>query len=218
MLPRSDYNEAARPAEWKEYDVVRIALGSRLVGTRVGEDHGPAVGPRLLGAGRDLCAALAPGTDLDAIRASLEENRDGRRMLLQDGALPLDEVKEIREEVGKAAKGASLSPTELLRIGKTARVGERVRRFFEDRRGKYPRLAHHANRIPPLRDVAEAVEQAIDANGNVLDRASDELGPLRRQLLKMRSRLQETAEGILTSPATPATSRRRTPPSGRAGS
>ena len=91
--------------------------------------------------GRDLCAALSPGTDLDAIRASLEENRDGRRMLLQDGALPLDEVKEIREEVGKAAKGASLSPTELLRIGKTARVGERVRRFFEDRRGKYPRLA-----------------------------------------------------------------------------
>jgi len=95
--------------------------------------------------GRDLCAALSPGTDLDAIRASLEENRDGRRMLLQEGALPLDEVKEIREEVGKAAKGASLSPMELLGIGKTARVGERVRRFFEDRRGRYPRLAHHAN-------------------------------------------------------------------------
>ncbi len=150
--------------------------------------------------GRDLCAALAPGTDLDAIRASLEENRDGRRMLLQDGPLPLDEVKEIREEVGKVSRGASLSPAELLRIGTTARVGERIRRFFEDRRGRYPRLAHHANGIPPLRDLAEAVEQAIDSNGTVLDRASEELGPLRRQLLKMRSRLQETAEGILSSP------------------
>ena len=121
-------------------------------------------------------------------------------MLLQDGALPLDEVKEIREEVGKASKGASLSPTDLLRIGKTARAGERIRRFFEDRRGRYPRLAHHANGIPPLRDLAEAIEQAIDANGNVPDRASEALGPLRRQLLKMRSRLQETAEGILSSP------------------
>src|SRR5512141_1956529 len=150
--------------------------------------------------GRDLCAALAPGTDLDAIRASLEENRDGRRMLLQDGAVPRDGVKEIREELGKASKGASLSPAELLRIGKTARAGERIRRFFEDRRGRYQRMAHHANGIPPLRDLAEAVEQAIDANANVLDRASEELGPLRRQLLKMRSRLQETAEGILSSP------------------
>ncbi len=150
--------------------------------------------------GRERCASLLPGTDLDVLRESLEENRDGRRMLLQDGALPLDAVKEIREEVGKAARGASLSPAELLRIGTTARVGERVRRFFEDRRGKYPRLAHHANGIPPLRDLAEAVEKAIDANGNVLDRASEELGPLRRQLLRMRSRLQETAEGILSSP------------------
>ena len=60
--------------------------------------------------GRDLCAALVPGTGLDAIRATLEENRDGRRMLSQDGALPLDGVKEIREEVGKASRGASLSP------------------------------------------------------------------------------------------------------------
>lgn len=150
--------------------------------------------------GRCLCAALSPGTDLDAIRASLEENRDGRRMLLQEGALPLEDVKEIGEEVGKAVKGASLSPQELLMIGKTARAGERIRRFFEDRRGRYPRLAHHANGIPPLRDIAEAVEQAIDSAGNVLDRASEALGPLRRHLVKIRSRLQETAEGILSSP------------------
>ena len=150
--------------------------------------------------GRALCAALSHGTDLEAIRTSLEENRDGRRMLLQEGALPLEEVKEIREEVGKAVKGVSLSPQELLMIGKTARAGERIRRFFEDRRGRYPRLAHHANGIPPLRDLAEAVEEAIDSAGNVLDRASEALGPLRRQLVKMRSRLQETAEGILSSP------------------
>jgi DNA mismatch repair protein MutS2 len=152
------------------------------------------------GPGRGLCAALSPGTDLEAIRTSLEENRDGRRMVLQEGALPLEDVKEIREEVGKAVKGASLSPQELLMIGKTARAGERIRRFFEDRRGRYPRLAHHANGIPPLRDLAEAVEEAIDSAGNVLDRASETLGPLRRQLVKMRSRLQETAEGILSSP------------------
>ena len=35
----------------EEWDVVRIALGSGVVGARMGEDHGPAVGPRLLGAG-----------------------------------------------------------------------------------------------------------------------------------------------------------------------
>ncbi|MBP2674316.1 MAG: MutS2 protein [Deltaproteobacteria bacterium] len=152
------------------------------------------------GPGRSLCAALSPGCDLEAIRTSLEENRDGRRMLLQDGALPLEGVKEIGEEVEKAAKGASLSPQELLLVGQTARAGERIRKFFEDRRGKYPRLAHHAREIPPLREIAEEIEFKIDSAGNVPDRASDALGSLRRQLAGVRGRLQETADRIVSSP------------------
>jgi len=150
--------------------------------------------------GRERCAGLAPGTDLDVIRISLEENRDGRRMLAADGPLPLEGLKEIAPEVEKATKNSSLSPAELLRIGQTARTGERIRKFFDERRGKYPRLAHHAREIPPLRDVADEIEQKIDPSGNVTDRASPSLGPLRRQLSDARSRLQKTAEEILSSP------------------
>ncbi len=152
------------------------------------------------GPGRGLCAALLPGTDLEAIRTSLEENRDGRRMLLQDGALPLEGVKAIGPEVEKAAKGGSLSPQELLLVGQTGRAGERIRKFFEDRRGKYPHLAHHAREIPPLREIAEEIEFRIDSAGTVPDRASDALGTLRRQLLGIRARLQETADRIVSSP------------------
>jgi DNA mismatch repair protein MutS2 len=150
--------------------------------------------------GRDRCAGLAPGTDLDVIRISLEENRDGRRMFAADGPLPLEGLKEIAPEVEKATKNSSLSPAELLRIGQTARTGERIRKFFDERRGKYPRLAHHAREIPPLRDLADEIEQKIDPSGNVTDRASTSLGPLRRQLSDARSRLQKTAEEILSSP------------------
>jgi DNA mismatch repair protein MutS2 len=152
------------------------------------------------GPGRDLCLALSPGTDLEAIRACLEENRDGRRMLLQEGALPLEGVKEIGPEVEKAIKGASLSPLELLRIGQTARTGERVRKFFEDRRGKHPRLAHYAREIPPLREISEEIEHKVDPAGNVPDRASPALGNLRRHLAGVRARLQETADRIISSP------------------
>ncbi|HSL92653.1 MAG TPA: hypothetical protein VK863_08390, partial [Candidatus Limnocylindrales bacterium] len=83
--------------------------------------------------GKELCAALPPGTDLDAIRISFEENRDGRRMLAAEGPLPLEGLKEILPETEKAAKGASLSSGELLRVGQTARTGERIRKFFEER-------------------------------------------------------------------------------------
>jgi DNA mismatch repair protein MutS2 len=152
------------------------------------------------GPGRDLCSALSPGTDLEVIRTSLEENRDGRRMLLQDGPLPLEGLKEIGPSVEKAAKGAPLSPQELLLVGQTARTGERIRKFFDDRRGKYPRLAHHAREVPPLREVAEEIEFKIDPAGYVPDRASPALGTLRRRLGSIRERLQETADRIVSSP------------------
>jgi len=99
--------------------------------------------------GRERCAAIVPGRDLDGIRVCLEENRDGRRMLAADGPLPLEGLKEILPLMEKAVKGAPLSPGELLLVGRTARTGERIRKYFEERRGKYPRLAHHAKEIPP---------------------------------------------------------------------
>jgi DNA mismatch repair protein MutS2 len=102
--------------------------------------------------------------------------------------------------VEKAVKGASLSPLELLRVGQTARTGERVRKFFEDRRGKYPRLAHYARGIPALRELADEIEYKVDSAGNVPDRASPALGNLRRQLAGVRARLQETADRIVSSP------------------
>ncbi|MBI5420498.1 MAG: endonuclease MutS2 [Deltaproteobacteria bacterium] len=150
--------------------------------------------------GRAACEALVPAMDLEAIRISLEENRDGRRMLVAEGPLPLEGLKEIAPEVEKAAKGVSLSPAELLLIGQTARTGERVRKFFEERRGKYPRLAHHARGVPPLRDLSNEIELAVDPSGNVTDRASPSLSPLRRALLEVKGRLQKTAEEIISSP------------------
>lgn len=150
--------------------------------------------------GRELCGAIAPGTDLDTIRIRLEENRDGRRMLMEDGPLPLDGLKEISPEVEKTVKGSPLSPLELLLVGSTARTGERIRKFFEERRGRYPHLARHAKGLPPLRELADEIDFKIDDGGNVLDRASTALGTLRRNLLSLRGRLQKTAEEIIASP------------------
>ncbi len=152
------------------------------------------------GPGRERCTSLMPGTDLEAIRISLEENRNGRRMLAEDGPLPLEGAEGISEQAGKAVKGASLTPPELLAVGRTARAGERVRRFFEDRRGKYPRLAHHAREIPRLKELADEIETKIESSGVLTDGASPVLGPLRRQLAEVRNRLQKTADEILASP------------------
>jgi DNA mismatch repair protein MutS2 len=154
----------------------------------------------LSGPGRSRCAVLEPGVDLDMIRISLEENRDARKLLLAENPLPLEGLSEIGPEVEAAQKGAVLAPADLIRVGKTARNGERVRKFFDERKGRYPRLAHHANALPPLRELADEIEWKIDPAGLVLDRASASLGSLRQRLANVRVRLQEKANEIATAP------------------
>jgi DNA mismatch repair protein MutS2 len=179
-LPDSPFASALKALEWEK--VVR-ALAAR-------SSSNP---------GRELCLAAAPSTDLDLIRTRLEENRDGRRMLAEDGPLPLDGLDEIDPSVARAGKGTSLSPQELLAVGGTARAAERTRRFFLDRKGKYPRLSHYANRLPLLKDLWDEIDWKIDPSGNVPDRASAALGPLRKRMAHVKERLHETAEGMLTS-------------------
>lgn len=152
------------------------------------------------GPGRDRCADLTPFVDLDLIRASLEENRDARKLVLAENPLPLEGLSEIGSQVEQAHKGAVLSPADLLQIGKTARNGERIRKFFDERKGRYPRLSRYANALPPLRELAEEIDWKIDPAGLVLDRASATLGKLRQRLASVRLRLQEKANEIATSP------------------
>ena len=167
-MPKQDGSE--------ECDVVRIALGSRFVGPRMGENHGPAVCSRLLGAGARPVRGALPGTDLDAIRASLEENRDGRRMLLQDGALPLDESEGDPRGGGEGGQGR-LSPRRNCFGSGRRRARGAGPPVLRGPARKVPAAGPPRERIPPLRDLAEAVEQAIDTNGNVLDRASRNWDP-----------------------------------------
>jgi DNA mismatch repair protein MutS2 len=150
--------------------------------------------------GRERCAALLPGNDPDLIRASLEENRDARKLLLAENPLPLEGLHEIGAEVEAALKGAVLAPADLIRIGRTARTGERIRKFFDERKGRYPRLSHYANALPPLRDLADEIDWKIDPAGLVLDRASAALGTLRQRLASVRVRLAEKANEIATGP------------------
>src|SRR5512146_2613074 len=192
------------PNGWKHLQarrrrLERDFLGGGACGARMGQGGVPALLPRRLGTGAGTVRGdrsgegpgRHPGLPGGKARRPAHASRRGP-------AAP-GRVEGDPSADGEGRQGAPLSPGELLLVGQTARTGERIRKYFEERRGRYPRLAHHAKEIPALRDLAEEIEQKIDPSGNLTDRASPSLGPLRRQLLEVRGRLQKTAEGILSS-------------------
>ena len=77
-----------------------------------------------------------------------------------------------------------------------------MKRFIEDfadERTEIPILFEQAEQIIPLTNLEQAIKQAIDESGEVLDSASDLLRSLRNQLRSNESRVREKLESMIRS-------------------
>ena len=146
--------------------------------------------------GRELAEALFPTTDLREAERLQDETEAGRSLLRASPSSGLRGARDIRDAVRRARLGGALDPAQLIGVADTVRAAERL---FADVR-PYPPLAARARFARPPSDVAAAIENAIGGTGEVLDRASAQLGSLRANLRAAQSRLQQRLDGLVRSP------------------
>ena len=146
--------------------------------------------------GHELALALVPSTTLaDAER--LQEETSAARQLLRDiPSAGLGGAKDIRDALRRAALGGILDPDQLVAIAETTRAAERL---WADVRGR-PALGARTKFARPPTNVAAAIEHAISANAEVLDRASPALASARSALRSAQARLQQRLDSLLRSP------------------
>ena len=128
--------------------------------------------------GRELAEALFPTSDLREAERLQDETAAARDMLRRSPSSGLRGARDIRDAVRRAKLGGTLDPVQLIAVADTVRAAEHL---FADVRS-YPPLAARARFARPPSDVAAAIENAIGATGEVLDRASARLGSLRANL------------------------------------
>jgi len=128
--------------------------------------------------GRELAEALLPTTDLREAERLQEETAAARNLLRASPSSGLRGARDVRDAVRRAKLGGALDPVQLIAVADTVRAAERL---FADVH-PYPPLAARARFARPPVDVAVAIENAIGATGEVLDRASGRLGSLRANL------------------------------------
>ncbi|HET6365276.1 MAG TPA: endonuclease MutS2, partial [Nitrospirota bacterium] len=97
-----------------------------------------------------------------------------------------------------------LSASELLNIATTLGVGRRVKSFFQKFEGKVkgaslasPLLSARATAIHSLKQIEDAVLNAIDDKAEVKDSASSVLRKIRKQITRMREDILDRMSGIL---------------------
>ena len=81
-------------------------------------------------------------------------------------------------------QGALLDAEELLDVRKVAQIPTDIHRIFEKRdREEFPNLFSIVDALPMFPELVEAIGDCIDAEGNLLDRASPELRAIPSQVI-----------------------------------
>ncbi len=150
-------------------------------------------------AGRKLALSLQPSSDDDEVARRQGETSEARALLDDRGDVSLGGARDVRPLVDRAEHGAILLPDEFLDIRDTLVSGRTLRRAITRLRNQFPLLASAAGRIEECPTVITEISRCINDRAEVVDRASQNLARVRRELREAHQRLMAKLERIVAS-------------------
>lgn len=155
--------------------------------------------------GRDMCQALAPMTDLEAIRLAQQETSDALSMLFAKGSTSFGGNQNVAMALRSLEIGSTLSASELLKI---AGLLDNVNRIKAYGRGpkdeeKETSLTDYFRGLEPLTSLAGEINRCILSEEEIADDASPGLKHVRRSIAltgeKIHSQLNSMVNGSYRS-------------------
>jgi len=147
------------------------------------------------GAARVRAAQLLPTLEEARVRAL--EISEARNLASRDLRVPLGSIAEIAAAIARARKAAALDAPELVAVATTGRSLARLRNHHREHAEHAPLLAARAEQMADLGHVYHPILEGFDADGRLVDHASDALGPLRRALTAIKGQLEKRMSTLL---------------------
>lgn len=135
---------------------------------------------------------------VDAARERAKEIAEARDLTARDARLPLGGIVDIAGAIARVRKAAALDAAEIVAVASTGQALGRLRVHLRTHEAVAPRLAARGQAIADLGHVYLPILEAFDADGKLVDHASDALGPLRRALAAIRGQLEKRMATLLT--------------------
>jgi DNA mismatch repair protein MutS2 len=134
---------------------------------------------------------------IDDARTRAAEISEARDLASRDARLPVGGISEIASAIERVKKAAALEAPELVAVATTGRALSRLRQHLREHAEHAPRLAARAEGLADLGHVFHPILEAFDADGRLVDHASDALGPLRRALASIKAQLEKRMGTLL---------------------
>lgn len=135
----------------------------------------------------------------DGVERRLHEVRECMRLREEDERIPLRGVYDIREALAHVRKQGTLVADDLEAIGRNCDTASRCERFLANRSERFPHLAEIGADLDPCDDLRDALDHAIEPGGRLSDKASPDIGRLRRAVQNQHDRLKSRIDSLLKS-------------------
>jgi DNA mismatch repair protein MutS2 len=141
--------------------------------------------------GRGLAFSLKPATDAPRVRQLQTQLREAAALHASSQPIPLpglDDLSGLLERVRDENRG--FDPVELYGVERSLALAPALRAFFEARRAQAPELAALADQFLDLESLREALAEAIESPGVVVDLASPKLWEIRKEIRRVEDEVR----------------------------
>ncbi|MBD5092646.1 MAG: endonuclease MutS2 [Clostridiales bacterium] len=149
--------------------------------------------------GKEKAKALLPLESVAAIEHALSETDEADRVLFEFALNPSFAVDDIEAILVKASKGAILSISEIMKVGRTLRTARRLKKTIATAKD-VPILDDMSSRLYINEQLEKRIYDAFLSETEVADNASAELRVIRMRIRKINENIRTKLHVFITAP------------------
>ncbi len=150
--------------------------------------------------GKEAALGLLPTSDLEEVRALLQETTAASDMTTKKGYPTFGDVRDVSSSMERANRGGSLQPVELLRIAGVLRCARTVKAYISDD-DKQTVLDSLFHALTPNKYLEDRIFGAILSEEEIADNASPALSDIRRHMRVQSAKIRDSLQKVISSPA-----------------
>ena len=150
--------------------------------------------------GKVACLSLTPSSDLEQVRAWLDETTAAATLSTNKGYPGFSEVRDVSASLDRAHRGGALQPRELLQIAGVLRCSRNVKSYISEDE-KPCVLTERFRLLTANKYLEDRIFGAILSEEEIADTASPELADIRRHMRVQSAKIKDGLQKIISSPS-----------------
>ncbi len=147
---------------------------------------------------KELIAELKPYSEADKIIEKQRETTEAKSLQTIKGVPSFGRIKDIRDSAERAAKGAMLSPRELLDLANVLKTARTLLEYNRsDKRGALA-IDEIFERLISDKKLEDRIYTAIIAEDMIADEASPALSDIRRKIRQSNNKIKDTLQSFVS--------------------